>query len=315
MQNEWATTGDEYLDSLATCGDPLERLICGDFQSLNLVLQPYSKIWKDHILHRRVEGGAFLIEEWQEFGGRHYTALIRLHHAMWAKDEIMQLCSEAEMDGYFKLLKVHSACANFWDNLGASIDNFMKAKTEAKKLLESTSVKRVPKAKCDHCGAVKPDSKFEGKTLSSLEHPKLDYAFQRRNQFIHSIIVPHQIQNGEIIFDLKHFDDETTTWRNEGYCRQELGSKIQEDWAAIITEFGNSWGALYSYLQQHDKDRPIKQTQGKILGSVTPNYKLTESSNSALSGGREVILSSDPDPSGSIPPAFLSRATRISGLS
>lgn len=295
MQNEWATTGDDYLDSLATRGDPLERLICDDFEPLNLVLQPYSKIWKDHILHRRIEGGAFLSQDWQEFGGRHYTALIRLHHAMCAKNEIMHYCTETEMDNYLRLLKVHSACSTFWDNLGASIDNFKKARTEAKKLLESVSVKRPAQDKCHLCGAVKPDSKFEGKTLSSLEYPKLEYAFQRRNQFIHSIIVPHQIQDGEIVFDLKHFDDETTTWRNEGYSKQELGSKIEDDWSAIVIEFGNAWGKLYSYLREHDKQRPTEQNSEQTLGNAAATYTVIGAENVTLSGGQKMIL---PNPSG-----------------
>ena len=296
MQREWTNTGDDYIDSLATNGDPLEYLICRDFEALNLVLQPYSKVWKNHILQRRVGGGAFLVDKWQEFGGRHYTALIRLHHAKCAKDEIIQLCSEIELEDYRRLLKVHSACATFWDNLGASIDNFMKARIEAKKLLSNESVKRITKEKCDRCGAEKQDSKFLGKTLSPVEYPKLDFAFQRRNQFIHSIIVPHQIHNGEIFFNLKHFDDETTKWSNEGYSKQELGSKIEEDWFAILKDFANAWEALYSYLQEHDLGSPFEQNSAQTWGTRSlKNISITSQMDELSPIGQDIF---SPSPSG-----------------
>ncbi|MES2463065.1 MAG: hypothetical protein V4671_20970 [Armatimonadota bacterium] len=197
-----------------------------------------------------------------------------------------------EEGSYLMLLKVHSTCATFWDNLGASIDNFMKARIEAKKLLEAVSVKRISKEKCENCGAARQDSKFQGKTLSDLDHPKLNYAFQRRNQFMHSIIVPHEIQNGEIVFDLRHFNDETTRWSNEGYSKQELGSKIEDDWSNIVTEFGNAWGALYNYLQEHDENRPVEQDSGHTWGGASAPNNSTTSENSSLSG---ICL---PNPSG-----------------
>lgn len=282
MQREWTRTGDDCLDALATKGDPLECLICQDFEALNLVIQPYSTVWKDHIKPRRKVGGAFLVDEWQEFGGRHYTALIRLHHAMCARDEIVQLCMEEA--SYLSLLKVHSACATFWDNLGASIDNFMKARIEAKKILETASVKRISKEKFDSCGATKQDAKFQGRTVSDFEQPYLSYAFQRRNQFMHSIIVPHAIQDGEIVFDLRHYDDEKTKWEIEAYSKQGLGSKIEDDWSNILTEFGNAWGALYSYLQEHDKNRPVEQhSEDTWSGVSAPNYS-TARENNPLSG-------------------------------
>jgi hypothetical protein len=288
MQIEWKSTGDDCLDSLATQGDSLEREICCDCWPLFLAIQPYSRIWKNHILPRRVGDGAFLTDDWQEFGGRHYTALIRLHHAYCAKEEIVQLCNEA--GDYSKLLRVHSACTAFWNNIGASIDNFMNARSAAKKLMERVSEKRNLQNKCEACGGVIKDLKFEGKTVPALDYPHLDYAFQRRNQFIHSIVVPHDIVGDKIVFGLEHFDDEVTKWSSMAFSKQELGSKIEADWNDVLKQIGNAWESLYSYLQEHDKVRPIEKHSTESTcgdGSVDYKYRRSEKKPMSSSGSME----------------------------
>lgn len=247
-------TGDQKLDNLHQYGDPLESLICEDLESLQIILIPYSQVWSGHIRPHRKEDGAFLDEKWQKFGARHYTALVRLHHAMVAKNQILDLCKSDIMDDdYALLLQVHSACAGFYDNLGAAIDNFVRAREEAQKALSIEAAKRKEKTECKECGAVMGDEKFAARTLSSAESPTLFYAFERRHQFIHSIIVPQKIVGGEILFNLKHFDDVATDWLEDRVDYTRIDSKIQSDWESILSEFGNRWGRLYSLLQEHDK--------------------------------------------------------------
>ena len=247
-------TGDEHLDKLHQIGDPLERLICEDFASLQNVLLPYSRVWGGHIEPRRKGDGALLQEEWQKFGGRHYTALIRLHHAMTAKNQILELCdAEIQDEDYERLLEVHSACTSLWDNLGAAIDNFVRAREEAKRVLGVGIAKRKASSNCDACGAIESDEDFEARALSPETNPKLYYAFQRRHQFIHSIIVPQKIEGGMIVFNLTHLKQVATDWTEEEIRYECVDSKIKTDWEDILIEFGNEWAALHSWLSEKDK--------------------------------------------------------------
>jgi hypothetical protein len=236
---------DQNLNLLATQGDPLERLICRDFDSLALVLASYASIWARHIYPRRIRNGAFIVNEWLPFAGRHYTALLRLHHAFIARRTIVSLCHEAsaEIDSgikegaYARLLEIHSSCAAFWENLGASIDNFFEAKREATKLL-------FPKAEILQG--------HRGRTVSEVRNPKLYYAFGRRSQFIHSILVPVKLEDGMVTFNLVHYDDENTNWHVDREVMQNIDSQIENDWASVLVEFGNEWAGFSSWLDEND---------------------------------------------------------------
>jgi hypothetical protein len=248
-------TGDSNLDKLEAKGDPLERLICHEFSSLDKILLPYSKIWANHVYPRRVGDGALLTEPWQGFGGCHYTALVRLHHALIAKNKILKLTeTEAKENDVALVLAVHAACATFWDNLGAAIDNFVHAKVEAKKALGIGVEKRQEKQKCPTCGAEKTEEKVAARTLSDKGNPKLFYAFERRHQFIHSILVPQQIKDGMIVFNLRHYDDAATDWVKNEIVFQNIDTQIELDWSEVLSEFGDSWEKFYSWLHDQDKE-------------------------------------------------------------
>lgn len=257
-------TIDNAVDKLKREGDPLEKIICRDFDSLQPVLLPYAQLWANHIYPRRIGNGSLLQEAWQNFGGRHYTALIRLHHALTAKNDILELCGDEVPDqDYERLLRVHAACTVFWDNLGAAIDNFARAKVEAKRVLEIRIEKRKKKEVCPACGSEKTDEKFVARTLSDTENPKLSYAFERRHQFIHSILVPKQIKDGMIVFNLCHYDDVATSWTRPDEKFDHIGSKIEADWDEVLTEFGNSWQTFYAWLQEKDTNaRTVKSVSG-----------------------------------------------------
>lgn len=258
-------TGDKDFDRLQTKGDPLEVLICHELDELSLVLLPYARIWSRHIFTRRINDGSEVVPEWMPFAGCHYTALVRLHHALMAKRKIIALCKKADESGkhdateedYFRLLSVHAACTSFWDNMGASIDNFVEARVAAKTALALRKEKRQEIPACPKCGAKpEPKERFVARTLSQAKNPKLYYAFERRNQFIHSILVPHRIDGGTIVFNLRHYDDAATDWSKDIQVWQNIDSQIQKDWEEVMAELGATWSAFDAWMQAQDKDRP-----------------------------------------------------------
>lgn len=241
------------LDLLSNQGDPIEKIICNDLEQLQSVLIPYARVWAKHIYPRRVKDGALLQEEWQYFGGCHYTSLIRLHHALCAKKSIDELCRAKIKDkDYERLLNVHSACTTFWDNIGAAIDNFGRAKIEAHKLLGEDTEKRKRNEICQECGREKTEEKYAGRMFSQSKDPVLYYAFERRNQFIHSIIVPQQIQDGVIVFNLRHYDDASTDWNREKILFKNIDSQIKDDWDKVLAALVGKWNSLDSFLQKTD---------------------------------------------------------------
>lgn len=258
-------TGDSDFDKLQAEGDALEILICREFDDLQKVLLPYARVWSRHIYPRRIGNGTFLRDESQPFGGCHYTALVRLHHALVAKRNIVSLCEESELfyenkatwDDYSRLLQLHAACATFWDNFGASIDNFVHAREEAKKLFAVPIEKRKENPACPKCGLKpEPKKKLVARTLSPYENPLMHYAFERRHQFIHSILVPARIENGKLRFNVRHYDDTSTNWSRDIQEMKDVAVKIEEDWEKVLTEYGNTWAGFFSWMQQQDVQAP-----------------------------------------------------------
>ena len=263
-------TGDANLDKLEAEGDPMEKLICQELPFLDKVLLPYARIWANHIYPRRVGDGAFLTEAWQRFGGCHYTALVRLHHALVAKNRIIKLTeNEVKENDVGLVLAVHSACATFWDNLGAAIDNFAHAREEARKALGIGVEKRKLKQECTTCGSEKTGEKFSARTLSNKENPKLSYAFERRHQFIHSILVPQQIKDGMIVFNLRHYDDAATNWEKDSIVFQNIDTQIESDWSEVLAEFGDSWAKFHSWLHDQDKEKIVAKAPKQTVVAPT----------------------------------------------
>jgi DNA-directed RNA polymerase subunit M/transcription elongation factor TFIIS len=273
-------TGDKDFDRLQTKGDPLEVLICRELDELSLILLPYARVWSRHIFPRRIADGSEVVPEWMPFAGCHYTALVRLHHALSAKRKIIAVCKKAEESGkheateedYTRLLSVHAACTSFWDNLGASIDNFVHAQEEAKTALAFKKEKRQEISACPKCGAkAELKEKFVARTLSQAKNPKLYYAFERRHQFIHSILIPHRIEGGMIVFNLRHYDDAATDWSKDVYVWQNIDSQIQKDWDEVMAEFGATWSAFDAWIQANDKDHPnLDEHEAAVQTPIEP---------------------------------------------
>ena len=72
---------DDTIPALAKCGDPLEQEICRYVDQLRIVLQPYSEVWLNHIVVRRVDDNSRVEEAWINFAGSHYNAILRVFHA------------------------------------------------------------------------------------------------------------------------------------------------------------------------------------------------------------------------------------------
>lgn len=248
-------THQNSVQELSHSGDQFERLICQHNDDLHQILAPYSQIWIEHIYPRRIGDGSSLEEGWMSFGGSHYTALIRLHHADESRKEVIKLCNELQStatrgvhaDNFAKLLRLHAASAAMWENLGAAIDNFRLARFEAAKLVkhkQPETIKRCPK--CDK--PLDQEYKTTGTPLSEVANPKLYFAYQRRTQFIHSRIVPIQITEGIVEFNLIHFQDERTQWPPTAVKLKQLDHVVLAEWESIIMEFASEWWELHSLL-------------------------------------------------------------------
>jgi len=250
---------EDSVQALREQGDQFEKLICDRMHDLAPVLYPYADVWNKHVRPRRIGDGSALENPWMPFGGSHYTALIRLYHADESKREVLHVCHELqetagrELDpgDYAKLLRLHAACAAMWENLGSAIDNFRCAKLEVEKLF-GIKFEEVPE-NCGECGRPLANKyKTTGGPLSDAENPRLYYAYQRRTQFIHSRIVPTQIQEGMVLFNCLHFNDERTQWPAHAVKPEQLDHIISSDWQSIVEEFSSEWWALFSLLQEND---------------------------------------------------------------
>lgn len=258
----------EALKVLEECGDQFEVLICAEKEHLMPVLSPYAELWYRHILNKRVGDGSTLQPEWMPFGGSHYTALIRLHHAHQAKQEVINLCchfqdvpnSALTKNDYSVLLRIHAACAAFWENLGSAIDNFFCAKFEAMRVFDDKSVDWKRGEKCEKCEkSLEPQYKTKSGPLSEAEHPALYQAYQRRTQFIHSRLVPKTIDSGMVLFNALDYQDENTKWPAEAVKPAMLDSVIEVEWDNVLKAFVDEWWKLHFYLQKHDKQSSASQ--------------------------------------------------------
>ncbi len=261
---------DPDLQLLQTRGDPLEVLISQHRDALFPVLSPYARVWSKHIIHRRVGDGSRLVEQWMPFGSNHYTALIRLYHAFTAKELLLSQCKKAEAvkgrsvtaDDYALLLQVHATCAAFWENLGSAVDNFAHVWDDARRILLGNA---------KNPGVTEGDEPFSFKAISPEKYPMLNYAYDRRTQFIHSALVPSRFEDGMVVFNLRHYDSERTDWLPETEVVESVDDKVTKDWAAVLQELGQAWERLFSWLQSKDEGR-AKQVDSDSTGSKAASY-------------------------------------------
>ena len=263
---------DSNLKLLHDAGDPLEKIICRAVEPLFPVISPYARVWAQHIYPRRIGDGSQVITDWMPFAGSHYTALIRLYHAYCAKQQLLAQCKHAEImknqkptvDDYTLLLEVHATCAAFWENLGSAVDNFGHVWDDARRILLGNAKK---------AGATEGDEPISYKDISREKYPLLNYAYDRRTQFIHSVLVPNRFQEGLVVFNLRHYDAKATVWLTDTETIEAIDYKVAQDWPDVLKELGLAWERLFSWLQSKDKSRPESSTHGSCAAAppTTPS--------------------------------------------
>jgi hypothetical protein len=272
---------DSNIQRLSQDGDPFEILICQESDELFQVLSPYAEVWAQHIFPRRLGDGSEIEKKWMSFGSSHYTALIRLYHAYCSKNELLSLCKQAPKQtrnltasDYTLLLRIHASCSAFWENLGSTIDNFTHAWDDARRLF-LCNAKKI---------GVDGDEEISFTTISRAKYPQLNYAYNRRTQFIHSKLVPKRFQDGMVVFNIRHYDNETTSWLPDIEVIEMVDEQIAKDWDAVIKELGVGWRKLSSWLQSRDTARPKRNSQnnssvipgeGNILGPSNSDLLFT----------------------------------------
>jgi hypothetical protein len=194
------------LKMLVNLGDPLERAIVRESSDeLSGILVPYSDIWQCYVQPARLGRGEILKSEWMQFGGSHYTALIRTHGALSFYKQITALCKRggSEDDGTL-LLGLHAATSGFWWSLGSLVDNLGQA------------IEQFP-------GSTIEKGRDGGANLLKTEKPFLKYLYQRQTQLIHPRVVPIEVDTGYAVFDYGYLEDKkrreelppATEWKTE----------------------------------------------------------------------------------------------------
>lgn len=250
------------FDLLYERGDPLEMLICRDIEALYPVLLPYARVWSKHIYPRRVADGSLVEDQWMPFGGNHYTALVRLHHAYYAYtrlQEVFERVAEAfggghSLDDYRSLLDAHFLTGAFWENVGAAIDNLDRAWQEAINLLTPNS----KLAKEDN-----GQSPSIHNSVVRNQEKRLADAYTRRTQAIHHMLVPKNLEDGVIVFNPQYYDGATGSWITDTAKKTPLELNLRKMWAELVPAFARAWEKLSSWLQTKDAVVPP-------AASVTP---------------------------------------------
>ena len=233
---------ENTIPVLARSGDPLEREICRSVDDLRLVLQPYSEIWFNHVFVRRVGDGSRVADEWMNFAGSHYSAIMRVYHALTMLRNLNDLAiaevPEAETGAY--LLKVHRQWASYWEHIGSAIDNLALAFEDS----------------------VPPVINKDGREELMRKYEGIAYAYNRRTQFIHSRIVPAVIRDGLVQFRIRtaerahrHLEPKESRW-DFPYDRElVLGDVLPSEWKNFLGAMTDAWNWLRDELRKRDAGR------------------------------------------------------------
>lgn len=231
---------NEKFALLCQQGDPIERRICFDEEALCSVIYTYASIWADFVYPRRIGDGSAVALEWMPFAGSHYTAIVRLHHAYRAKQQLAGLSQQlaAGKHDVDRLIDAHAATASFWENLGSCIDNLALAHEDAG-LIERLGVDE--------------DEKVEGsggRKLLKMKYATIGEAYDRRTQFIHSRLVPQKIQDGALVFNVRLLQTKETYWPAKHGVEDEFVDDFHDAfWLKFMRELGDAWGSFYSWLR------------------------------------------------------------------
>jgi hypothetical protein len=244
---------EDTIAVLATQGDPLEREICKHVDDLRPLLQPYSEIWYDHIVIRRIDDNAKVDTDWMNFAGSHYSAIVRAFHARdtLRKIQPLVLCEAKEENIGRILLDVHREWASFWEHIGSTIDNLASAFQDS-----------IPPIIVD-------DGKSPSREALMRKYEGIAYAYNRRTQFIHSRIVPATIENDLVQFRGRITDrrdrrnePKTSDWELPYDSQYVLGDILEAEWDNYIKVMTDAWWFLRNELRH--KDLAAEELRKKI---------------------------------------------------
>lgn len=236
------------VNVLRSFGDLLERAIVGEaIGHLDPILQPYAKVWLDHVVARRIPGDSSRIQpEWMRFAGSHYTVLIRIYNAWKHLSGLRDACvDEADSMDATLLLQIQDFTASFWWNIGSAIDNFA------------------------HCLAEFPFEQYKamGKEYFCADERFKDfiYFYDRRTQFIHNRLVPVGIDQGMVVFNFHHLDSEDgeagnvpkfTDWDQPLKRKELIVDFYERKWDVLLKALSGAWLHMSHLLLQVDVNRP-----------------------------------------------------------
>ena len=233
---------DDTIPVLAKYGDPLEQEICRHVDQLRIVLQPYSEVWFNHVVVRRVDDNSQVEEAWMNFAGSHYSAILRVFHAY------RSLCTlndyalrEVTADDVGKfLLDVHREWASFWENIGSAIDNLALAFQDS----------------------VPPVLKDDARDVLTGKYADIGYAYDRRTQFIHSRIVPAYSHDGLLTFRVRteerkqrQLEPKESNWGLPYDGELAIGDILPKEWDRFLLAMKDAWCWLVSELRSKDHGR------------------------------------------------------------
>lgn len=249
---------DDRILDLEKYGDPLEQEICRHVDQLRVVLQPYTEVWFNHIVVRRIKDNSCVEEAWMNFAGSHYSAILRVFHAYRSLNVLNNYAlREVTKDdlGVF-LLDVHREWASFWENIGSAIDNLALAFQDS----------------------IPPMIKDDARDVLTDKYEDLGYAYDRRTQFIHSRIVPASSRDGLLTFRVRttdrthrHLEPKETNWDLPYDKELAIGDVLPEEWNKFLVAMSNAWYWLVSELRSKDQSRP------KAVEKSFPNRSPAES--------------------------------------
>jgi hypothetical protein len=225
-------SSDRHVDLLMLRGDPLERVIASYRADLSQVVYPYAGIWCEFILPKRLpENPSRVDEEWMPFAGSHYTAFIRLYHAFRSFKRLQENVAAIEggQDSAEFLLDAHAETASFWEHIGSVIDNLGMCYIDAGIRVDTT----------------------DGKVIVAPHDSWLDWAYDRRSQFVHSRIVPKGVfDNDTVYFNLRYFDSKNGPWPPKYDAERVVSEYYKTVWKDFLTHIGNEWFTLYTRMQE-----------------------------------------------------------------
>ncbi|MEW4490898.1 hypothetical protein AB1L42_22645 [Thalassoglobus sp. JC818] len=233
-------------------GDPLERVICAYHEELSPVIYAYADVWADFVYPQRKEDGSIVEEKWMPFAGSHYTALIRLYHALQSKKRIERIAEEISTGPALAelLLDAHLASATFWESLGSCIDNLALAFEDADlitTLVDDEDIEQEGKA---------------GRKQIKIKYPLLGDVYDRRTQFIHSRLVPQKVSDGALTFNVRLLQTKETNWPTQHGVEEEFVQDFHTAfWHDCLAELGDAWKHLQNWLKNVKDGQPTPRIQ------------------------------------------------------